>query len=106
MTIIFGARTRGKYRFQKFQASYNFYHTFAALKNTTLAARAIIGLGSVFSDDNRFTSVQYPSLNGLLPISERFFAGGANNLRDSILKKGAAWAIVPKERFATAAWRS
>mgnify|MGYP003380500204 CR=1 FL=1 len=86
--------------FQKFQASYNFYHTFAALKNTTLAARAIIGLGSVFSDDNRFTSVQYPSLNGLLPISERFFAGGANNLRGFDFEEaGPRVAIVPQGTF-------
>ncbi|MFT3743801.1 MAG: POTRA domain-containing protein [Pyrinomonadaceae bacterium] len=66
--------------FQKFQASYQFYYTFPALKNATLAARAILGAGKVFSADNRFTSANFPSLNGLLPISERFFAGGANNL--------------------------
>ncbi len=67
--------------FQKFQTSFNYYYTFPWAKNTTVAARAILGVGSVFGNDDRFTSVHFPSLNGLLPISERFFAGGANNLR-------------------------
>lgn len=69
--------------FQKFQASYNYYYTLPSVKgrSTTIAARAIVGAGSVFSNGNRFTNAAFPSLNGLLPISERFFAGGANNLR-------------------------
>lgn len=67
--------------FHKFQASYNYYYTFSRLKNTTIAARGILGLARVFSGGDRYTGSQYPSLNGLLPISERFFAGGANNLR-------------------------
>ncbi|MEO7538800.1 MAG: POTRA domain-containing protein, partial [Pyrinomonadaceae bacterium] len=62
----------GNIGFQKFQASYNYYYTFGRLKNTTIAARGILGLGHVFSGGDRFTSVNYPSLNGLLPISERF----------------------------------
>ncbi|MFN2501447.1 MAG: POTRA domain-containing protein, partial [Pyrinomonadaceae bacterium] len=64
--------------FQKFQASYNFYYSFPKLKNTTVAARGILGLGHVFSGGTRFNSAKFPALNGLLPISERFFAGGAN----------------------------
>ncbi|CAN5373295.1 hypothetical protein BH10ACI3_BH10ACI3_02810 [soil metagenome] len=67
--------------FQKFQASYNFYHTVKLLKNTTFAARGIFGAGRVFSGGDRFNSIPYPSLNGLLPISERFYGGGANTLR-------------------------
>lgn len=69
--------------FQKFQASYNYYYTLPSVKgrSTTIAARAIIGAGKVFSNGNRFTNAAFPSLNGLLPISERFFAGGSNNLR-------------------------
>ncbi|MBA3351136.1 MAG: BamA/TamA family outer membrane protein, partial [Blastocatellia bacterium] len=41
--------------FNKFQASYNIYRTFSFLKNTTFAGRAILGVGSVFSNGNRFT---------------------------------------------------
>ncbi len=67
--------------FNKFQASYNFYYTPKFLGNTTFAARAILGLAHVFSSGDRFQNTQIPELNGILPISERFFAGGSNTLR-------------------------
>jgi outer membrane protein insertion porin family len=67
--------------FQKFQISYEYFYSFKALRNMTLASRAILGAGHVFSGGDRFNNATFPSLNGLLPISERFFAGGANNLR-------------------------
>ena len=86
--------------FQKFQASYNYYYTLPALKNTTFAARAILGVGAVFSGDNRFTRAQFPSLNGLLPISERFFGGGANTLRGFDFEEaGPRVVIVPQGTF-------
>lgn len=67
--------------FHKFQASYNTFYTFPKLRNTTLAARGIIGLASVFSRNQDFSSSQFPDLEGILPISERFFAGGSTTLR-------------------------
>jgi len=86
--------------FQKFQASYNYFYTIPALKNTTLAARGIIGVGRAFSGANRFTNAQFPSLNGLLPISERFFAGGANTLRGFDFEEaGPRVVIVPQGTF-------
>lgn len=86
--------------FQKFQASYNYYYTFPRLRNTTLAARGILGVGSVFSNGNRFTSTDFPSLNGLLPISERFFAGGANTLRGfNFEEAGPRVVVVPQGTF-------
>ena len=86
--------------FQKFQASYNFYRTSALLKNTTFAARAIVGFGKVYAGGDRFTSAQFPSLNGLLPISERFFAGGANTLRGFDFEgAGPRVVIVPQGTF-------
>ncbi len=66
--------------FHKFQASYNYFYTVNALKKTTFAGRAIIGLANVFSSGNRFPA-DFPDLEGILPISERFFAGGSNTLR-------------------------
>ena len=56
--------------FHKFQGSYNTYYTFSKLKNTTFAGRAVIGLASVFSRNQSFSSTQFPDLEGLLPISE------------------------------------
>ncbi len=68
--------------FNKFQASANKYYTFKTFKyKTTVAARAIIGVANVFSGGDRFDETLYPGLNGILPISERFFAGGSNTLR-------------------------
>jgi outer membrane protein insertion porin family len=87
--------------FQKFQASYNYYYTFGALgKQTTLAARGIFGLGRVFSGGGRFVSTDYPALNGLLPISERFFAGGGNNLRGFAYEEaGPRVVVIPEGTF-------
>jgi outer membrane protein insertion porin family len=87
--------------FQKFQASYNYYYTFGTLgKQTTLAARGILGVGRVFSGGDRFLSTDYPALNGLLPISERFFAGGGNNLRGfNYEEAGPRVVVVPQGIF-------
>ncbi len=86
--------------FVKFQASYNIYRTFSALRNTTLAARVVLGVGQVFSGGNRFTSASFPSLNGLLPISERFFAGGSNSIRGfNFEEAGPRVVIVPTGTF-------
>lgn len=86
--------------FQKFQASTNYYYTFHTLRNTTLAARGIIGLGHVFSGGDRFNSAQFPSLNGLLPISERFYGGGSNTLRGFDFEEaGPRVVIVPQGTF-------
>ncbi len=82
--------------FVKFQANYNIYYTLPALNNTTFAARVVLGFGSVFSGGNRFTNAAYPSLNGLLPISERFFGGGSNSIRGfSFEEAGPRVVIVP-----------
>ncbi|MGI8812757.1 MAG: POTRA domain-containing protein [Pyrinomonadaceae bacterium] len=85
--------------FHKFQASYNYYYTFPGLKNTTIAARGILGLASVFSKGNRF-SAEFPDLEGILPISERFFAGGANTLRGFDFESaGPRVVVVPQGIF-------
>jgi outer membrane protein insertion porin family len=86
--------------FHKFQASYNYYYTFPALKNTTIAARGILGLASVFSKRDRFSSDQFPDLEGILPISERFFAGGSHTLRGFDFESaGPRVVIVPEGVF-------
>ncbi len=86
--------------FQKFQTSANYYYTFNSLRNTTIAARGIIGLGHVFSGGDRFNSAQFPSLNGLLPISERYYGGGSNTLRGFDFEEaGPRVVIVPQGTF-------
>ena len=90
--------------FQKFQASYNFYYTFPQLKNTTLAGRAILGLATVFSSADRFQNAQFADLEGILPISERFFAGGSNTLRGFDFEEaGPRVVVVPQGTFLNSA---
>jgi outer membrane protein insertion porin family len=86
--------------FNKFQASYNIYRTVPFLKNTTFAGRAILGIGHVFSNGDRFTNSAYPELNGSLPISERFFAGGGNSIRGFDFEEaGPRVVVVPQGIF-------
>lgn len=86
--------------FQKFQASFNQFYTFKSLKDTTIAARGILGAATVFRGGDRFTGSGFPSLNGLLPVSERFFAGGANTLRGFEFEEaGPRVVIVPQGTF-------
>lgn len=86
--------------FQKFQASYYRFYTVPFLKNTTFAGRAVIGLANVFAKGNRFSSSQFPGLEGILPISERFFAGGSTTLRGFDFESaGPRVVIVPQGTF-------
>ena len=86
--------------FQKFQASYYRFFTVPFLKNTTFAGRAVVGLANVFSKGNRFSSSQFPGLDGILPISERFFAGGSTSIRGFDFESaGPRIAIVPQGTF-------
>lgn len=89
--------------FNKFQASYNTYFSPRFIKsgklpNPIFAARAIVGLASVFSSGNRFPN--NPELEGILPISERFFAGGSNTLRGFDFESaGPRVVVVPQGTF-------
>ncbi len=86
--------------FQKFQASYYRFYTVPFLKNTTFAGRAVIGLANVFSKRSRFNSLQFPDLDGILPISERFFAGGSTSIRGFDFESaGPRVVIVPTGTF-------
>lgn len=86
--------------FQKFQASYNTYYTSRFLGNTTFAARGVIGLASVFSRRRQFSSTQFPDLDDVLPISERFFAGGSTTLRGFEFEQaGPRVVVVPQGIF-------
>lgn len=87
--------------FNKLQISANKYLTFDTFKyKTTIAARAIIGVANVFSGGNRFDENTYPGLDGILPISERFFAGGSNTLRGFDFESaGPRVAVMPTGNF-------
>lgn len=86
--------------FHKFQASYNTYYMMPKFNNVILAGRAVLGLASVFSRNTDFSSSEFPDLEGILPISERFFAGGSTTLRGFAFEEaGPRVAIVPEGIF-------
>lgn len=89
--------------FNKFQASYNFYRRFTfvpGLRDAVFAARALIGVAAVFSRKTTFPSDTFPDLEDILPISERFFAGGSNTLRGFDFESaGPRVVVVPQGTF-------
>ena len=86
--------------FHKFQGSYNIYYTASFLRNTTFAGRGVLGLASVFSSGERFSGAQFPDLEDILPISERFFAGGSSTLRGFEFEQaGPRVVVVPQGIF-------
>jgi outer membrane protein insertion porin family len=75
----------GNESFNKFFATYQRYKTFApqtsVLGNTTLAFSARIGLANAFREADRNGDGVISDSETRLPISERFFSGGATTLR-------------------------
>jgi len=65
--------------FQKFQATFQNY--FTPINSVTFAGRTIFGAGWVFSEPSNRFAPSLSALQGSLPISERFFAGGSTTLR-------------------------
>ena len=87
--------------FHKLQLSYNYYYTFPKLANTTIAARSILGLSSLFARRQDISTTDFPEeLLDILPISERFFAGGSNTLRGFAFEEaGPRVLVVPQGTF-------
>lgn len=83
--------------YQKFQGTYQTYYQLPKvtkkLDNTILAGRVVLGLANVFSRSQRFTG-DFAQLNGSLPISERFFAGGSTNLRGFAFEQAGPRVVV------------
>ena len=75
----------GNESFNKFFGTYQSYRTLdpltPVLRNSTLAFSARIGLAGVFRDADRNGDGAISDSEQRLPISERFFSGGATTLR-------------------------
>lgn len=93
----------GSESFNKFFATYQRYKTLdqftPLLKDSTLAFSARIGLGGTFRDSDRDGNGRIDSYeqNQLLPISERFFSGGATTLRGFRFETAGPQTILPPQ---------
>ena len=87
----------GNISFQKFQANYK---TFYEFKKTVFAGNFTFGAANVWGKRKNLsgTSIQQ-SLNGTLPISERFFAGGAGLRGFDFESAGPRIAFLPQGNF-------
>ncbi|HZF37738.1 MAG TPA: translocation/assembly module TamB domain-containing protein, partial [Blastocatellia bacterium] len=91
---IFG----GTESFNKFFATYQRYNTLdqstPLLRNSTLAFAARIGLASTFNAHDRDNNGVIDDNDSRLPISERFFSGGATTLRGFSFEAAGPQAVV------------
>jgi outer membrane protein insertion porin family len=71
----------GNESFNKFFGEYQRYDTPAALRGTTIAVAARVGLAGLYRLTDRDGDGIISEAERRLPISERFFAGGATTLR-------------------------
>ncbi len=85
--------------FNKFQVLFKNFYTVKKLKNTTFAGQFIFGAANVFAKGQRFSSAQFPDLDGILPISERFFAGGSTSIRGFEFESAGPRVVVVPEGF-------
>ncbi|NNE99413.1 MAG: BamA/TamA family outer membrane protein [Pyrinomonadaceae bacterium] len=86
--------------FNKLQLTYNKFFTVNKLGSTVFAGRAVLGIANVFSSGDRFAGTPYPGLEGILPISERFFAGGSTTIRGFEFEAaGPRVVVIPQGTF-------
>lgn len=71
----------GNISLQKFAANYYRFYRFDSLGRTVLAGNMSFGLANVLDPLDRNGNGVIDDVDRTLPISERFFAGGANSLR-------------------------
>ena len=71
----------GNESFNKFFGEYQRYDTPAALRGTTIAVAARLGLAGLYRVTDRDGNGVISEPERILPISERYFAGGATTLR-------------------------
>jgi outer membrane protein insertion porin family len=90
----------GNTSFTRFQSTYHRYYQAHSLRNTVFAGNLTVGVAQVFHPRDRNGNGVIDDVDRLLPISERFFAGGAETLRGFAFQEaGPRLVIVPQGQF-------
>src|SRR4030095_4859210 len=71
----------GNISFTKLTLRYQRYHALGRLRDTVLAGSIQLGLANLFNPSDRNGNGRIDDPDRRLPISERFFSGGATSLR-------------------------
>ena len=90
----------GNTSFMRFLSTYDTYYKVHAARNTVLAANLTIGIARLFDIRDKNGNGHIDDFDRLLPISERFFSGGATTLRGFPFEEaGPRQVIVPQGDF-------
>ena len=85
----------GNLSFNKLSVRYQRYHALGRLRDTVLAASVQLGLSSLFNTRDRNGSGGIDDADRRLPISERFFSGGATSLRGFGFEEAGPRVVAP-----------
>jgi outer membrane protein insertion porin family len=90
----------GNVSFNRLQATYRHYYKLNGLRGTVLAGNATLGLANLFNPRDRDNNGRIDEVDLTLPISERFFSGGATTLRGfGFEEAGPRQVVIPVGRF-------
>ena len=90
----------GNISFNRFQATYRRYYKMSALRNTVFAGNMTLGLANLFNPRDRDGNGTIDEIDLTLPISERFFSGGATTLRGfGFEEAGPRQVVIPEGEF-------
>jgi outer membrane protein assembly complex protein YaeT len=85
----------GNLSFSKLNLSYRRYQTVSRLRDTVLAASVQLGMASIFNTTDRNDNGVIDVADRRLPISERFFSGGATSLRGFSFEEAGPRIVAP-----------
>ncbi|HEX8722273.1 MAG TPA: POTRA domain-containing protein [Pyrinomonadaceae bacterium] len=85
----------GNLSFNKLNLRYQRYHALGRLRDTVLAASVQLGLASLFNPRDRNGNGVIDDADRRLPISERFFSGGATSLRGFSFEEAGPRVVAP-----------
>ena len=85
----------GNLSFNKLNLGYRRYQNVSRLRNTVLAASVQLGLANILSPSDRNDNGVIDAADKRLPISERFFSGGATSLRGFSFEEAGPRVVAP-----------